>query len=164
MAEIQVRGEQPPAPHKTMEVFRVTTAETSMFVCCSAAPYGQSVHWFGRRSHECFKEKGACEGCRNNWPRKWKGYLHVCSGSFQNEGFLEITATCWALLNEQLPQGQTLRGIRFRLSRTKGGAKGRYLVEVLETKADVGKLPIERDPYPVLRKLWSAKKGPSHHS
>jgi hypothetical protein len=164
MAESLVRGAAPPAPHKTLEVFRVTSAESSMFVCCCGSIYGQWVHWFGRRSHECSQDKGNCEGCRNNWPCKWKGYLHVCSGSLMSEGFLEVTATCWALLLQQLPDRQNLRGVRFRLSRTKGGARGRYLVEVLEAKADLGKLPEERDPYPVLRKLWSAKKGPSHLS
>jgi len=160
MADL-VKGAEPPAPTRRMEVFRVTTAETTTFVCCSSAIFGQWVHWFGRRSHECRKDRGDCEGCRNNWPVKWKGYLHVMDPLGRSEGFLEVTATCWTLLVNQLPERQTLRGIRFRISRTKGGAKGRYLVNVLELKATEESLPIERDPLNTLRFLWNAKKGPS---
>jgi hypothetical protein len=59
---------------------------------------------------------------------------------------------------------QKLRGMRFRLSRTKGGARGRYLVNILEVPAPEEELPIERDPLQTLRFLWNAKKGPSHKS
>jgi len=159
-----IRGAVPPAPQKRMEVFRVTTAETAQFTCCCSAIFGQWVHWFGRRSHECRQDKGECEGCRNNWPVKWKGYLHVIDPMGKHEGFLEVTATCWNLLMQQLQPKQTLRGVRFRLARTKGGAKGRYLVTVLETTATEESLPIERDPLTTLRFLWNAKKGPSTNS
>ena len=159
-----VRGATPPSSTKRMEVFRVTTAETAQFTCCSSAIFGQWVHWFGRRSHECKQDKGECEGCRNNWPVKWKGYLHVTDPIGRNEGFLEVTATCWNLLLQQLTPQQTLRGLRFRLARTKGGAKGRYLVTVLETLATEKDLPSERDPLTTLRFLWNAKKGPSTNS
>lgn len=159
-----VRGAAPPASTKRMEVFRVTTAETSQFTCCSTAIFGQYVHWFGRRSHECKKDRGHCDGCANNWPSKWKGYLHVTDPLGRSEGFLEVTATCWALLVQQLPPGRTLRGVRFRLSRTKGGAKGRYLVSVLEVPAEEESLPVEKDPLSTLRFLWAAKKGPSTNS
>jgi len=159
-----VRGAAPPAPTKRMEVFRVTTAETSQFTCCSTAIFGQWVHWFGRRSHECRQDRGECEGCRGNWPVKWKGYLHVTDPLGRSEGFLEVTATCWQLVVSQLAPGQTLRGLRFRLARTKGGARGRYLVTILENAASEETLPEERDPLQTLRYLWNAKKGPSQKS
>lgn len=159
-----VRGAAPPAPRRRMEVFRVTTAETSQFTCLSPAIYGQWVHWFGRRTHECFQDRKDCEGCRNNWPVKWKGYLHVIDPSGRSEGFLEVTSTCWNLIHTQMQDGQRLRGLRFRLARTKGGAKGRYLVTILETPAMEKDLPEEKDPIQTLRFLWAAKKGPSTNS
>jgi len=159
-----VRGAAPPASTRRMEVFRVTTAETSQFTCCCDAIFGQWVHWFGRRTHECRRDRGQCEGCSNNWPSKWKGYLHVVDPTCKHEGFLEVTATCWTLLVAQLPTTGNLRGIRFRLSRTKGGARGRYLVEVLESRHPESSLPEEKDPLNTLRFLWNAKKGPSTNS
>lgn len=156
-----VRGAKPPPPTKRMDVFRVTSAETSQFTCASEEIFGVEIHWFGRRSHECTLEaKGSCEGCSGNWPKKWKGYLHVCDPLRRNEGFLEITATCWSLIEAQLQSTSSLRGIRFRLAKTKGGAKGRYLVTILEGKEASDSLPEERDPLPVLRLLWNAKKPP----
>jgi len=156
-----IRGAAPPAPTKRMDVFRVTSAETTQFTCVSARIFGQMVHWHGRRSHECTKETGACEGCTSNWPVKWKGYLHVVDPLRRHEGFLEVTATCWQLLENLILDKDTLRGLRFRLSKTKGGPKGRYLVSVLEGRELSEILPIERDALPVLRQLWKSKLGTS---
>jgi hypothetical protein len=156
-----VRGAAPPPPSKRMDVFRVTTSESAQFTCASESILGVEIHWYGRRSHECTQTaNGQCKGCAENWPKKWKGYLHVVDPLKRHEGFLEITATCWALFQSQLPPTSSLRGIRFRLSKTKGGAKGRYLVTVLESRECSESLPEERDALPVLRLLWNAKKNP----
>jgi len=157
MAEL-IRGAVPPAPTTKMEVFRVTCAETTQFSVVSERVFGQMVHWYGRRSHECTGQANGCEGCRENWPIKWKGYLHVVDPMKRYEGFLEITPACWQLLDNQIIDKSTLRGIRFRISKTKGGPKGRYLVAVLEGREPHEVLPMERDPLPVLRVLWRSRK------
>lgn len=154
------RGAAPPAPQRRMIVHRVTTSETEEFCCVSVAPFGQWIHWFGRRSHECTQDRARCKGCQDNWPVKWKGYLHVLTDCGKTHAFLEITSTCFHLLEAQLPDKTNWRGIRFRLRRTKGGAKGRYLVEVLERRIPDEELPQEQDPLGTLRMLWRAKKGP----
>jgi hypothetical protein len=160
MPEELVTGSAPPVPKSKMDVIRILTTETHQLVVVSKAIYGQYVHWFGRRSHECFSDRGGtCKGCAANWPRKWQGYLHVIRpGGWQ--GFLEITATAWQLIEVQLRTGETLRGARIKVGRTKGGAKGRYLIEVLERREPDEHLPQARDPLPILRMLWNAKKGP----
>lgn len=147
-------GARPPASSKQLLVFRVTSSETTQFTCLSSTIFGQYVHWHGRRSSECTEGRMPCEGCKANWPQKWKGYVHVLNLASGTEGFLEITATCCSLLLAQAPKGTSLRGLRFRLSKTRGGAKGRYLVSVLETRDDPAKLPEEREVLNTLRRLW----------
>jgi len=159
-----IRGAPPPPPQSVMIVYRVTGSESQEFVCVCSAPTGVFVHWHGRRSHECRRETGDCQGCRENWPSKWQGYLHVLSDMGRREGFLEITSTCYHLLQTKMPDKQAWRGMRFRISRTKGGPRGRYLVDVLEARVTSENLIAERDPVPLLRKLWGAKKSSGNGS
>lgn len=155
-----VTGVAPPAPKQRMDVIRIVSAEPHQLIVVSKAIFGQPVHWFGKRSHECKTERGNCEGCKDNWPQKWQGYLHVMTPQHNWQGFLEITATAWQLILSQMPSGQNLRGIIIRVGRTKGGSKGRYLIEVLERRIPDDDLPQERDPLTTLRMLWRSKKGP----
>jgi choline dehydrogenase-like flavoprotein len=155
-----VAGTPPPAPKKKMDVIRIVAQEPHTIIIVSDRIWGQPVHWFGRRSHECFRDRGDCQGCRDGWPCKWQGYLHVTRAPEKWEGFLEITATAWQLLLSQLPVGDSLRGLIIQVGRTKGGAKGRYLINVLERRIPSDQLPEMRDPLPTLRMLWRAKKGP----
>jgi hypothetical protein len=147
-----------------MDVIRVTTTEPQMYIIVSTVPWGQWTHWFGRRSHECRRDSGTCEGCKDGWPEKWQAYLHVTRPERGWEGFLEMTATAWKILEAQIKDGTTVRGCIVRLSRTKGGAKGRYLIEVLERRIPEDDLPPAKDPMPTLRMLWRAKKGPMPES
>jgi hypothetical protein len=160
MNESLVAGEAPPAAKQKMDVIRILTQEPQTLIVVSKSIWGQTIHWFGKRSHECRKDRGNCEGCKDNWPDKWKGYLHVTIPTGRWQGFLEITATAWALIEAQVKRGEDLRGIIIRVGRTKGGAKGRYLIEVLERRIPAVDLPEERDPLATLRMLWRAKKGP----
>lgn len=157
-------GAPPPAPRRRIDVFRVTTSESTLFVCCSPAIFGQWIHWFGRRSHECLQDRGRCKGCADNWPNKWKGYLHVTGAQGSSEGFLEITATAWAMIEAQRHPNVDLRGMMFKIRRTKGGAHGRYIVEVMDRRIDGENMPQPKDPLETLRFLWRAKKGPSQDS
>lgn len=159
-----ITGVAPPPPKMKMDVIRITSTEPHQLIVVSRTAFGQPVHWFGRRSHECTAQRGNCEGCNSNWPCKWQGYIHVMTPTHNWQGFLEFTATAWAIIESQLKSGENLRGAIIRVGRTKGGAKGRYLVEVLERKIPDADLPQERDPLNTLRMLWRAKKGPSQNS
>jgi hypothetical protein len=72
---------------------------------------------------------------------------------------LELTDTAWRLLEEQSPDQKNLRGIKFQIGRTKGGAKGRYIINVMEGVIPCEQLPEEKDPYPTLKFLWSCKRS-----
>jgi len=154
-----VIGALPPAPKIVREVIRVTTSEAKTFICFSRSVWGQYVHWHANRSHECTQSKEKyCEGCERGWPVKWKGYLHVRDLTGTIKGFLEITDTAYRLIDHQLGTDKNLRGIRFRLARTKGGAKGRYIVEVYQDRLPEDQLIQEEDPYKTLKFLWSCKR------
>ena len=49
--------------------------------------------------------------------------------------------------------GENLRGSIIKVSRTKGGPRGRYMIEVLERRIADDALPEERDPLQTLRML-----------
>lgn len=151
-------GTPPPAPVARMDVIRVTSAESVQFVILSASVWGQGVHWSGSRTMECAKEKRLdCEGCKRGLPWKWKGYLHVTDGKGWS-GFLELTPTACKLIETQVGNTSCLRGVIFKIRRTKGGAKGRYIVEVLERRLPDEELPADKDPYATLKYLWSCKR------
>lgn len=153
-------GTAPPAPAVRKDVIRVTTAESHQFVCLSASIWGQGVHWSGNRTQECLKErKLECEGCKRGLPWKWKGYLHVATPENRWDGFLELTPTACILLESQLPKDKSLRGVIFKIRRTKGGAKGRYIVEVLDRRISEEELPQSKDPFDTLRFLWTVKRS-----
>lgn len=160
MQEQRYKGTPPPPLKSKMIVMRVTTSETIQFCCVSRAIFGQLIHYYGGRSHECTADKGNCDGCKKGWAPKWKGYLHVIEmGTVQRECFLEITNTCNSLLLNQAPKDQHLRGLIFRIRKSKGGRYGRYILDVIDRREDEDKLPQEQDPQPILRYLWAAKNN-----
>jgi hypothetical protein len=153
-------GAMPPKSGLKREVVRVTTAERQDFLILSRSIYGQWIHYYGNRSHECSADRGECQGCHKSWPRRWKGYLDCIREQTGERVFLEFTAACaeqiWACLEGALE----LRGSRFRIWKTKGGAKGRYCVEYREyQRKDDGQIPIPEDPLPLLRFLWQCKNS-----
>jgi hypothetical protein len=54
---------------------------------------------------------------------------------------------------------ESWRGLIFRIKKTAGGAKGRFIVELLERRADTKILPPEKDPMHLLQDLWNAKRN-----
>jgi len=155
-----VIGPAPPPPRRRFIIHRVTTSEPQMFVVVCKNPYAKHVHWYGRRSHECYAQTGTCQRCLDGWPWKWQAYIHVLADAGKTQGFLEVTATCFELLKLQLPKDENWRGLVIKVGRTKGGARGRYLTEVLPRRMPDADLPQEADPIDTLRFLWNCKKGP----
>lgn len=154
-----VRGAAPPAPKSLLEIKRIKSSEPTTYACLSKSIFGQFVHFHGGRSNECFADKKkVCDGCTRGHPIKWLGYLHVQQAGMDSTCFIEITNIAWHLLEAQAPKGISLRGMMFRIRKTKGGAKGRFIIEVLERRLDEVMLPDEKDPYPVLKFLWSCKR------
>lgn len=155
-------GAQPPERLNRLDVHRVVTPESQEFVVLSPAIYGQWVHWFGRRSSECCQDRSTCKGCKENWPVYWKGYLHVLTDNGKRQIFLELTKNACEEVALQAHKGQDLRGILLSVRKTKGGAKGRYVIVIRERRLAGADLPAPMDPLMTLRRLWNAKKNPGH--
>lgn len=160
--ESRFRGAQPPPRGKRIDVHRVKTVEAQEFVFLSPSYWGIWHHWHGTRSSECRAEKGNCHGCENNWPRYFKGFVAALTNLGRTKLILELTTTACEMINEKLPARKDMRGAIVRISKTKGGPKGRYLIDVLERRLDPADLPEDFDPMPELRRLWAAKKNPGH--
>lgn len=155
----RIRGSAPPKPGPSCQIVRVTTVTRQSFVCLSNALFGTEIHWYASRSHECTADKGQCERCARNWPRKWKGYIHAVSLSDNVRVFVELTPDASNKLLNAAPQDEPLRGLKVHLSKTKGGPKGRYIVEVQFGRVDPATLPAEEDPLKILRYLWNVKNS-----
>ena len=155
--ESHITGAAPPAGSKHHTVHRVTTSQTQQFVIYSKAIFGQWIHWYGNRSHQCTKDKSQCNGCARGWPTKWLGYFDGHNMHTDERVFVEITATAFRLLDQQIQPGENCRGVQVRMCKTKGGPKGRYKIEVLDRRVDPNTLPQEKDPLTVLQFLWKCK-------
>lgn len=161
--EDRFKGPRPPAPGPNTEIVRVSWTEPRLLICYSPAITCAYVHWFGNRSHECRGSAEICERCQQSQPRKWKGYLHVAPNSNARGFFMEITPTFEDMLAMQVPRGESLRGVIFKVSKSKGGAKGRFIVDVMERRAIESTMQVERDPMPTLRMLWARNSGTSQN-
>lgn len=152
----KIRGCEPPNRIKRSEIVRVKTVEKQRFIILSTQCFGTMTHWYCGRSHECTKEKGTCKGCVNSWPDKFLAYIHVLRMSPQEECYVELTETAYKMLLTAT-LGVELRGATVDISKTKGGAKGKYIIARVEHAASVRHLPEEKDPYPLLSWLWNYK-------
>jgi len=154
----KIKGAQPPRPGPRTEVIRVTGTELQTFTLLSVAILGKEIHWYGGRSHECTKLQRPCEGCKSAWPVKWKGYVHVIPWRDPKHlAFLELTANAVNRLEMCAPEETSWRGCIVQIAKTKGKAKGRYVIQVLPRKVPDAELPLEEDPYPTLQFLWNCK-------
>lgn len=154
-----IRGATPPRPGPSVNIVRVKTEQGQKFLCLSTAVFGQWIHFYGNRSHECSADRGDCDRCRQGWPRKWKGYVHAVQLSDNERVFVEITPAAYSLIVQAIPPGENLRGLILAIGKTKGGAKGRYRIAIEGIRRDPIQLPEEEDPLPVLRYLWNHRNS-----
>lgn len=155
----RIKGSAPPPSGPKTEIYRVTSETKQTFIILSRSCLGKDIHWYGNRSHECTLDKGECDKCQRAWPRKWKGYLHCFHVQANAKVFLEITPSAFSLLCNLAPPNEDFRGLTMNVSKTKGGRKGRYVIEVQIGRRDTAQLPEEEDPLPILRYLWTCKNG-----
>jgi hypothetical protein len=153
----RIVGAPAPPGGPRVEIVRVTWVQPKTYVLLSTAVFGQQIHWYGNRSHECTALHAACNGCQRQWPTKWKGYLHACEVGQRRTVILELTHTAIHLIDAEIPEGENFRGYQLKIGKTSGGKKGRFQIEVKELRFTEERLAPEIDPYPVLKFLWSCK-------
>lgn len=147
-------GPAPPSARNTKQVIRVTTQDKVHFIALSRKVYTCWIHWRGR-SIRCPGED-TCDLCKNGVGKKWKGYIDVLHEHPPvYNAFLEITPVVGDMLKKLVDPLKGLRGLRFSVCKTKGGPKGRYLIDAMDRYANVENLQEEDSPLPLLEKLWS---------
>ena len=147
-------GPAPPSARNSKQVIRVTTTEKVHFIALSRRVFTVWIHWKGR-SIKCPGED-LCELCKNGVGKKWKGYIDVIHEHPPvYSAFLEITPVVGDILKKLVDPELGLRGLRFSVAKTKGGPKGRYLIEASPRYANTADLQDEESPLPLLEKLWA---------
>jgi len=158
-----VSGCAPPPAGPTHEVVQLRAGEQIDGAICSPAIWGVVTHWNDGagpkgRSERCTADKGACTGCDRELPSRWKGYVHLFDLHKRQEVFLEITPGAFDRILTEAPKGGTLRGLRLKARRSKGGDQGRFECELHLYAGDIELLPRPRDPEPILEILWNWRR------
>src|SRR5262245_6644112 len=154
-----ITGTAPTEAGPEFQVLQLKAGVQVLGVICSPTVWGVTTHWnplAGKkgRSERCTKEKGGCEGCDSRLSQRWKGYVHYLDASTKREAFLEITpAACKQLLDEA-PGDRSLRGLRLKAARGRGGDNRRLSIELGLWCGKETDLPAPRDPEPILELLW----------
>lgn len=152
---IEIFGPTPPKGGPKIQVVRVKWTSPRTYISLSPAIVSVWTH-FGGRSQECTLEaEGSCHGCEKKYGRRWKGYLDAIDHQEGSRVILELTPPAChaiALLCSERKDG---RGLVFDISKSKGGAQGRFVVRGGNTTVPIATLPDAIDPIPVLRILWA---------
>lgn len=151
------RQDVPPKPGPEIEVIRVDKGPGVAVQIVSNEIWGVWTHWDGRRSRECTGEGLMCVGHSNNWPSRWKGYLHVWCPHRKSYCFLELTPAAAQELNRQKGGLPSLRGCLLRMSRHGNSIRAKINVELTPSVGGGASLIAEQSPEPILRKLWGWK-------
>lgn len=149
------RENVPPPSGPELVVRRLKAAEKLTLTVLSSFLNGFWVHWDNEKNHSlpCLKPKDECEGCDLELPRRWKGFVHCFNHNNRKQEFLELTPAPAKQLLDELPAGESIRGLRICCERG-AGQKARVRVTVLSQLATAQELPQEIDPIPTLEKLW----------
>jgi len=148
------RQDVPPRPGPEVEVIRVEKGPGVAVQIVSKKIWGVWTHWDGRRSRECTGEGLLCVGHSNNWPQRWKGYLHVWCPHRKQFCFLECTPAMAGEIIRLCGSDGNLRGMLLRASRHGNSIRAKVNVELTSSHNGGATLPEEQSPETVLRKLW----------
>lgn len=150
----------PPCEPRTIVLVRLKAGDTLTCRILSKQIWGIWTHWDGAKSHPCILNAGACKGCKDSQPKRWKGFLHCLNVSNRREMIVEVTSFAFSQFLDQLSAEKgNLRGLRVLFERSKGADNGRLKMSLLASEAGFLELPGEKAPSLTLMKLW---KIPPH--
>lgn len=155
------RQDEPPADRKALWIERLKGAQVKSFHVLSSTIWGVWTHYDGARTVGCLRQKSVCQGCVNQLPRRWKGYLHAYDCRRRHYVFVELTPTAARSLLEQVGKQTSLRGVRLDLKRTQSD-KGRLVPTIAGWVDNPQNLPHPADPEETLRKMWGQCTDVTH--
>src|SRR3954470_2457703 len=107
--------------------------------CVSVSPHwwGRWVHWCGDRDLPCLADSGECPESLHSMPLAWKGWfgallLPYCQVAVVAQISYDAARNAPDLV--ALSEGNRLRGVFIRLSRTQGKKTGRVRAEVMDPR------------------------------
>lgn len=164
------REDRPPKTGPRYQVVRITEPGVHVLTILSPKVWGVQTHWSGKGTIRCYRRSDEpperCDNCVAQLPRRWKGYLFCVepqvvrfganSGQeVSREIFLELTPGAAEQIFEHEQYVPSLRGLRLKIERTRGGKNGRLNCQLYPQEVPED-LPPDRDPEETLRRLWKA--------
>jgi hypothetical protein len=147
------RQDYPPSAGPEIWIKRLKANETFHARIISPQFWGLWIHWYGRHTEPCLKDRQECPGCKAEAIRKWKGYLHVISVATARQWFYEATPFVAKQITGQIAVNASLCGMRVEVVRGKGD-KARCYAILKEPFPHMPPLPAVREPRETLEILW----------
>jgi hypothetical protein len=156
---VRFDGPVPPSKQRYREIVRVRSYEPMLVISLSEHIFSVFTHWHSGRSDRCTGDPASCPYCKDACPLRWRGYLHVSSPPNPDSFFLEFSENCAQAIALAFADRLTLRGSMFRISKSKGGLRGRFKVDPMDRVIDSRGLPEAQTPQGTLEFLWSVRRS-----
>lgn len=145
-------NEPPPAP-KVVPLRKLAAAHVLEAVIVSPKFWGFETHWEGAKTLPHFEEEQLCHGCRQQMPRRWKGFLLLWCFMTKQKYWFEFTPGAARMMQAQRG-GQSFRGCIVRVRRERPRDKAPMIAEVWLPDVPREGLPPDESPIPTLETLW----------
>lgn len=142
---------------RVAHVIRVGAHDKFTVVVCSIAPEWFVGHWNGRKTVRCLENREQCEGCRNQWPERAKGYVTVCSERDYKPMLLELTPAAGEDLELAFPHSQSMRGHKILVFRERPALNAPLHVERVGECLNYERIPEDINPESTINRLWPDK-------
>jgi hypothetical protein len=155
------RCDTPPRLGRIITIIRIGESEVRTFAVLSTRLFGVYTHWSGEgrngRTIRCHSDARKCKGCKQEMPRRWKGFLCVSSVEGKGKAFLELTPYAADLFMESLKDRIDARGMLIAVKRERKSLRSPLLIEHIGEYGGVETLPPQADPEPTLIRLWGLR-------
>lgn len=151
----------PPKGPRFARIERARLGLEKDFLVVNDRPRTVLLHFFGDntnkgRSYPCTKLSGHCPGCAKKCRSDWKSYLGAWNCHARERSIVELTAFAvrnLSVLNNDLDNRPSLRGLTIRLHRLDGHVRGKVWAKL---DADPPKrVPVDQfDVVQVLGHMW----------
>lgn len=149
------RDDIPPESGPALKIVRLKACESCNVSLLGSCVVGYWTHW-GTRTLPCTLPREECEGCRRQFPQRWKGYIHCLREDRTEEGFLEVTKITRETILEHVGGEKFLRGSRIKVLRGKGDKTTLRVLLLRPWAAEHPDIPLpdEKSPEQTLRALF----------
>jgi len=136
-----------------LEIIRTPQNKPLVAIATSRNLIGCQTHWWKGRTLPC--ERPNCEACSAGMPWRWHAYLAVWLPATAEHRLFETTAAASDSFAAYRSRYGTLRGCKFRATRTSTSKTGRIKIETCPANLEQLRIPEEPDLVKVLSVLWN---------